>query len=401
MIRASQDAVVSALGDRGGVVSPTSASGWTAAWIDDPTPLPALGDGFAIEGDENTLTLQVVADRRSGSWTWNVDDTDVAVPVLAEAARALGAVVARTDTDTDTDTELRHALAGAECADELIDDLVRRHHLPHPWGPVPRRAVTLQRGDPAAARLAARIVARDVGSIGLAALPGGWSVIRAEAGPDAQGAVTMSVAAGLSSRRGTVLALWRGEGGAAGFEVASGDGVAAEGRWNTGWRDLGADRREARDAAAQVLAQAAGGSAVNLVALRALLRSRTWNGDPLAELVALLEVPDTAVRVLDGSAGDPGLRTMKPAPLWRLVWEAIRDRGSGPWITTRWLRNVIAGYAFLAALVALGAAAAKYAAVATGDAFLDHDGVFAIVFTVAVPLNLWCAVQMFRRGTFF
>lgn len=404
MVRASHDDVVSALrAGRRGVVSPTSASGWTAAWVPDRAALRALGDQFAIEdGEEQELTVHVAIGHRTGTWTWNVDDADGRATVLDEAAEALGECLG-----ADRAVEVREILEDAQCSDALIEGLAEFHDLPSPWGPLPRREVTLQRGDPAAARLAARIVAGQVGSTGLARLTDGWSLIRVEAGPDGQNVMTMAVAAGGSNRRTTVLELWRGDDAAAGFALVNRTGVIAEGRWNTGWRDLEADGWEARDAAAEALARHARDAEVDGMALRTLLRARSWHDDPLAELVALLDLPHDALRILDGAAQAPELRPMKPAQFWRLLWEEAKDRDAGPWITARWLRITLAVYAVVVSLVALGAAAVKYAVVATDGAVLDHDEaatsdwVFAIIFTLAVPLNLWCAVQLIRRGTFF
>jgi hypothetical protein len=400
MIRAPQDEVVSALLDGGaGSVSPTSVAGWTAAWIPDLTPIVTLGAQFAVEDEEQGITLHALVDNRPARWSWDFDDASDHLIVLDEAARVLAELL----DEADRQSQIRRALGDAQCADELVADLLELHDLAHPWGPVPRNLITLQYGDPATARLAARIAAGEVGTTGLAHLSDGWSVIRAGSGPGAQDTVTMALAAGGPHRRATVLALWRGHGAAAGFELVNRTGVVAAGSWNTGWRDLETDGWESRDAAARALVRDVCGPTVDQTGVRALLRARTSGTDPLAELTALLGVPGAALRVLDGSDGAPELQAMKPAPLWRIVSAAVRD--SAPWISRRWLRIAIAGYALVISVVAMGAAAVKYVALATG-AFPDgetvatSDWVFAILFTVAVPLNLWCGIQMLRRGTF-
>lgn len=392
MIRSPHDEVVAALRDDGvGTVSPTSASGWTAAWLAALDSIRPLGDHFAVDGaEEDRITLHLRLDNRSSIWTLEIDDADGDSSVCNAAAQALGELL-----DEPHPQQIRRALGAARDADELVDNLLEGRDLPDPWGPATRRAVTLHRGNPASARIAARIAAGGSGTTGLARLTGGWSVIRSD---PHFGDLPLTVPTVSPGRR--ALGLWRGEGEAAGFELLDRTGTIAEGRWNTGWRDLEADGWQSRDAAAWALVQAFGdgdGDA-NLIAVRTLVRARRWHGDPLAELVALLSIPGDAVGVLDGREGAPELRPMTPAPTWRLVWEAMRD---GPWVTARWLRISLASYALVVGLVALSCAAVKYAALANDVETATSDVVFAILFTVVAPLNLWCGVQIIRRGTFF
>lgn len=389
MVRSPHDEVVAALREDGaGTVSPTSASGWTAAWIAALDSIRPLGDHFAVDGAEkDRITLHLRLDNRSSIWTLD-GDTDDDSSVCNAAAQALGELF-----DEPHPQQIRRALGAARDADELVDNLLEGRDLPDPWGPATRRAVTVHRGNPASARLAARLAAGEWGPTGLARLSGGWSVIRSDPAP---GILPLPIPTG--SPRRLAMALWRGEGDAAGFELLDRIGTIAQGRWNTGWSDLEADGWQRRDAAAGALVQAFGDGDTDLIAVRALVRAQRWPGDPLAELVALLSIPGDAVGVLDSREGAPELRPVTPAPTWRLVWEAMRD---GPWITARWLRISLASYALVIGLVALSCAAVKYAALANGVETATSDVVFAILFTVAAPLNLWCGVQIIRRGTFF
>lgn len=291
-------------------------------------------------------------------------------------------------------------------ADDIIDNLRELLDLPDLWGPVPLNEVTLQRGDLAAARLASRIATREIGATGLALLSDGWSAMRAHGGPGAQARLTMAVAAASPRRRSTVLALWRGDGDAAGFKLWRGTDLVSKGRWNTGWHYLEDDDRQAQDADAQAFAEQAGDREIDMASLRALLRARTRSSDPLAELTALLGVPAEALDVLDERADAPPLELLEPAGLVRLVWEEVKDTEAGPWISARWLQITIAVLATVIAVGAAGAAAVGYAVLATDGAFVDQTGVsagdwvFTVVVTLAVPMNLWCAVQLIRRGTF-
>lgn len=57
-------------------------------------------------------------------------------------------------------------------------------------------------------------------------------------------------------------------------------------------------------------------------------------------------------------------------------------------------------------MAALAIALIGWAVVATDGTFVDEDGVttsdvaLTVVLTLVVPLNLWSAVQLIRRGTF-
>ena len=402
--RAPHDALVSVLRDaEAGAVGPTAASGWTVAWAPDVRPALALGDVVAIDDDDPAVTLHVAVAGEIRTWAWNLELDDPPPAEARDAARALCQAFDRPEQMA----TLAALLEGIGYSDDVIASLEAVLDLPDMEEPNPLRAVTVQRGDQPAACVAARVAAREMGPTALTTLGGEWTLVRSTDGPAAQRILASALAEGSSPRRSAVLHLWRGSEGSAGFALLRGFDVEATAQWNADWEHLDHARWQQRDAFAAALARHLGGENVDLTALRALLQARTWSGDPLAELVMLLGVPPAILAVLDEHDNAPALEPVRPASLGRIVWEAARDTESEPWIRPRWLQLTLAGLAIPIAVVALGFAAIGWAAIATDGTFVDQNGMSAsdvastVLLTFAAPLNLWSAVQLIRRGTFY
>lgn len=405
LVRAPHPAVVSALqADGVGIVGPTAASGWTAVWLPDAERVLPLGDVVSIEEDDDgDLTLGVHASGRSHVWTWSCDPEDRSPSEVQDASRSLCEVFGRPEREREL-ADLLQDVPGAEDVASSLDLVLG---LPALDEPAHERAVALTRADRTAAHVAARVLAGEIGRTGFVTLEHGWSAIRPLDAADAHEMVTPTLAAGADGRHRAALSLWRGPGGTSGFLIALGPDEVSAVAWNTDWRDLGTEGWEHRDAVATTLAEHVGTGDVDVAELRALVRARTWNGDPLAHLAFLLGLPRTALAILDDHDNAPALELVEPASMWRVVWDAAKETNREPRITARWLQLTIAVAAILIGLVGLAAAATGYAVIATDGAFVDQDGVdardwaFTVMFTVAGPLNLWCAVQLIRRGTFF
>jgi hypothetical protein len=403
IVRAPQATVVSALQpDSVGTVGPTSSAGWTVGWIPDVAPLSGLGDTVSIdENDDGGVRLRVDTDGTTQVWAQSVSEGERQDP--HEAAQALCDVFGRADRLA----EVRSALDDADTsfADDIVARLDEILDLPELWGPERLREITVQRGDPTVARLAARLAAREIGPTDLASLEDTWTALRAAGGRAAQDVLTVMVAAGSSKRRSVVFTLWRGSDAAAGFELVRGSDVIAGSRWNTGWRDLAGEDPEARDAEAHVLAQQIGDNDVDLVALRSLMRARSRRPDPLAELFALLDLPVAVLALLDEQPDAAEWRSVKPAARLRLVWEYAKEIAAEPLVEARWLQVMIAVILTVVTFFGLAAAVVGYGALITNGALIDQQGVTAgdvavtILVTFAIPLNLWSAVRLVRRGT--
>lgn len=386
-----------------GIVGPTAASGWTAVWLPDAERLLPLGDVVSIEEDDDGyLALGVHAGGQSRVWAWPYDPEGRPTSEVEDAARSLCEVFERPNRER----ELASLLLDAPEAEDIASSLDMVFDLPQLDDPAPERSIAVTRADTTSARMAARILAGDMGRTGFAVLDGGWSVIRPLDAPHLHATVALTLAAGSDTRH-PALSLWRGPGTSSGFLLALDTDTVSTVTWNTQWRDLDNEGWERRDAVASALAQHLGSGDDELTELRTLVRARTWHGDPLARLAFLLGLPSAILALLDEHDDAPRLDLVKPASTWRVVWEAAMEIQREPWITARWLQLTIAVAAIVIGLVGLAAAGMGYAVIATDGAFVEQDGVdagdwlFTVMMTVFAPLNLWCAVQLIRRGTFF
>ena len=98
-----------------------------------------------------------------------------------------------------------------------------------------------------------------------------------------------------------VLVLWRGSG--SGAVLQDREDLMELIQWNTGWVEQIDDSAE-RATTAEALGEAFGAGA-GAQRLRDLCAARTVDGDPLAQLLELLDIPRTALLVLDGDPSAP------------------------------------------------------------------------------------------------
>lgn len=272
-----------------GIVGPTAASGWTAVWLPDAERLLPLGDVVSIEEDDDGyLALGVHAGGQSRVWAWPYDPEGRPTSEVEDAARSLCEVFERPNRER----ELASLLLDAPEAEDIASSLDMVFDLPQLDDPAPERSIAVTRADTTSARMAARILAGDMGRTGFAVLDGGWSVIRPLDAPHLHATVALTLAAGSDTRH-PALSLWRGPGTSSGFLLALDTDTVSTVTWNTQWRDLDNEGWERRDAVASALAQHLGSGDDELTELRTLVRARTWHGDPLARLAFLLGLPFT------------------------------------------------------------------------------------------------------------
>jgi len=381
-----------------GVVGPTSDDGWTVAWLPDVEAISPVGDVIAIdEADDADIVLVVVASGVFSEWRWDVHDGPPEAD-LRDAAHALTSVLERAGREP----ELHDLLLNAHSASDVSFVLSHDFALPKPTIAETRSGVTLVRDDPVAARLRARVAARELGGVSFAPLDDGWSVIRAREGGAADDVLAYGLAAGGTSDSLTVY-LWRGFDRATGCSVQRGGDLVASATWNSGWHDLERSRAAATDA--RSLVDDCGLPVGDRVALRSLLARDDTGDDALAVLTAVLGLPAEGLAVLDDRPGAPELVTLEPASWWHVVRAAAAE--SGPWIPARGVQLLLAGIAALLALVSVGMVVFGCAVIATGGEFVDQDGVHPsdwlvpIVFVVLAAFNAWGARRMFRTGRFF
>ncbi|MFF2453330.1 hypothetical protein [Isoptericola sp. NPDC058082] len=379
-------------------VGPTSTSGWTAVWCETLAPLEPLSTVVAVDEGLGRLSLHVDVDGASAAWDWSENPaTDAQVLAATQAlCRALG-------PPRESDG-LEHRLAAAIADEELVDVLADEFELPDLDESEPRRAVVLHRGDPAGARLAARIVARATGPVCAADLGDAWTVLVTEDPLDADH-LAVAVAEG-ASRRSATLVLWRGAGDARGAWTVS-KYARTEATWGTGWWSPGDRDVEEREEGVRGLA-AEVGVGVDPEGLRALVAA-DHDHEPLARLVGVLGLPGEALAVLDERPEAPALERMEPASWRQAAVEA--GRASDSWdlalpFMSRWPRTAVA--AVLAVmLIMLALTVLSVGVLATGGAFVDQDGVsasdwaFAGISVVLLALYVGLAVVVvgrYRRG---
>lgn len=421
-------------GDDDASVGPESATGWTVAWVEDPDLIEEIGTAILVdEAGEVEIALAVRRDGVTRSWSWAVDegedcvdDIDGVVEVgdgehpadeggADGAARELSAALGAPD---ETRSALRDLLARRREPNSFVEQLAAITGLPAPSRPQPLHALVLSRTTPAATRLTGQIAATGLGDIALADLGDGWSGLlmleNPELGPQLADAVGRMIAAqGLRSRKKRALLLWRGENGAAGFELHRGENLYAGHDWGTGWTDVVSAELSVRDAFAEELLVLVPESSDHLPRLRSLMRADARDRDPLAELVDLLDLPSTAIDLLEsgthnsaeGHEDEPSLplELLEPAGLGRFIRGLVTGRGLPP-LAPRWVLRAYGMLCAIAGLVTLLLAVMQVLVIATDGAFMDEpsataeDWIFLALAVAATVLNAVIAAGSFLHA---
>ena len=310
--RASQDEVLSAMAplplpvDPAGMwsVGPTAPSGWTAAWVEQEAALPGSWDLVLLGevGDPRVVRVRTGgAERR---FTWSIHDGSIPEEVPAAIAATLGmpgveepfrlALAEHLLGETTAEEEglvlsqVAEALGGARAPSglpELENDTVRE--------------ILLDRGDASRRReLAEQFSYEEEGWV-LTEIGGDWFTVHSADTPElGAGPFDLDDASGEDQ---PVLVLWRGSGSGAVLEDR--EDLMELIQWNTGWVEQIDDSAE-RATTAEALGEAFGAGA-GAQRLRDLCAARTVDGDPLAQLLELLDIPRTALLVLDGDPSAP------------------------------------------------------------------------------------------------
>ncbi|NHN55666.1 hypothetical protein G9U51_07725 [Calidifontibacter sp. DB0510] len=384
VVEAAQPEVVGRLTDAGVVeasVGPTSPDGWTAAWLEAPGDAVLDIHRPMVQIDELERGPQVtVRDGEGTTWIVGPDDAGHAVTQAAEGLAGMFAI-------PDRMAEIA-ALLHEEDADNLVADLAELLPLPELMvEPEPERAVILSRLDRETARMAAAIT----GPAWLLDLGAGWLATVPSQGRSAEAAAASSVNA---RRRDHTLVLWRSR-QTSGVDVWRRGRIEAGWLWNDPWVHLGVDEPSAESAASGALVAAAASADVHQPSLRALLRMRQPDSDPLPDLIAVLGLPHAAMAVLDGVHGELPDAERVPAMTAPQAWWAAMSR---PRQLSGARRVMYAGYAVgtaLAALVCVLMTIFSVAVLATGGDFVDQQGttmsdwmsagVFAVLSAILIP----------------
>ncbi|MGP5414852.1 hypothetical protein [Brachybacterium paraconglomeratum] len=309
--RASQDEILAAFAplplpddpDRTWHVGPTAPSGWTAAWVGEETTLPETWDLVLLGevGDPRVVRVRTGGAERRFAW----DIHDAGIP--GEVPAAIAATLGMPGTEAAFRLALEEHLLGETTAEEdlalsqvaeALGGARGRNGLPELENDT-FREVLLDRGDASRRRdLAERLTYEESGWV-LTEIGGDWFTVHSPDTPEiGPGPFDLDGASGADH---PVLVLWRG----------SGSGAVLEGRedlmeliqWNTGWVeqiDDSADRATTGEALVEAFGVGEGARR-----LRDLCAARTVDGDPLAQLLELLDIPRTALLVLDDDPSAP------------------------------------------------------------------------------------------------
>lgn len=310
--RASQEEILAAFAplplpedpDRTWQVGPTAPSGWTAAWVEEETTLPETWDLVLLGevGDPRVVRVRTGGAERRFAW----DIHDASIP--GEVPAAIAATLGMPGTEAAFRLALEEHLLGETTAEE--EDLALsqvaealggargRNELPELENDT-FREVLLDRGDASRRRdLAERLTYEESGWV-LTEIGGDWFTVHSPDTPElGAGPFDLDDASGADH---PVLVLWRGSGSGAVLEDR--EDLMELIQWNTGWveqDDDSADRATTGEALVEAFGVGEGARR-----LRDLCAARTVDGDPLAQLLELLDIPRTALLVLDDDPSAP------------------------------------------------------------------------------------------------
>ena len=311
--RASQDEILAAFAplplpedpDRTWHVGPTAPSGWTAAWVEEETTLPETWELVLLGevGDPRVVRVRTGGAERRFAW----DIHDAGIP--GEVPAAIAATLGMPGTEAAFRLALEEHLLGETTAEE--EDLALSQVAEALGGARSRsglpelendtfREVLLDRGDASRRRDLAEQFAydEDEGWV-LTEIGGDWFTVHSPDTPElGAGPFDLDDASSVDH---PVLVLWRGSG--SGAVLQDREDLMELIMWNTGWVEQSDDSAE-RATTGEALGEAFGvGEGARR--LRDLCAARTVDGDPLAQLLELLDIPRTALLVLDDDPSAP------------------------------------------------------------------------------------------------
>jgi len=308
--RASQDEILAAFASlplpedpaRMWSVGPTAPSGWTAAWVEEEAALPEYWDLVLLGevGDPRVVRVRTGGALRRFAW----DVHDGSIP--AEAPAAVAATLGMPGAAAPFRLALEEHLLGETTAEEeglALSQVAEALHGARSGLPElengTSREILLDRGDASRRRELAEELAREDGGWVLTEIGADWFTVHSPQTPEiGPGPFDLD---GASGEDHPVLVLWRGSGSGAVLEDR--EDLMELIQWNTGWVEQIDDSAE-RATTGEALGEAFGAGA-GARRLHELCAARTVDGDPLAQLLELLDVPRTALLVLDDDPSAP------------------------------------------------------------------------------------------------
>lgn len=323
LVHAPQPRAVAILRDAAilGRVGPTSATGWTAAWLDESASalpvrpaeshvvLSESGDGLTIgihpADGEPTLVER--------SWSEPLARSD-------EAAVALTVLLGLRGDARPQD--VADALAGDLDLDALLGDLERLLELPPLEPPPAERSVVVTTCD----RSLVRLLARTQGPLRIVPRDHWTLVAPTDRGADLTG--TAWAIADVPGRRRLTILMWR-RGQHQGFRITRGRREASW-DWNDPWRSVGLAEEDAT-AVVEAVRALVPRPLPDDDALRLVSLLHRPGPDPLLELARLLGLPPVVSQALSLALSQEsrvplsGEELLEPAPLTSGLVEAMLE----------------------------------------------------------------------------
>lgn len=313
--RASQEEILAAFAplplpedpDRTWQVGPTAPSGWTAAWVEQEAVLPGTWDLVLLGEVRDPRVVRVRTGGAERRFAWDIHDAGIPEEVPAAIAATLGMpgveaafrLALEEHLLGETTEEEEEDLALSQVA-EALGGARGRNGLPELENDT-FREVLLDRGDASRRHDLAEQFAHDEEEGGwvLTETGGDWFTVHSPDTPElGAGPFDLDDASGADH---PVLVLWRGSG--SGAVLQDREDLMELIMWNTGWVeqiDDSADRETTGEALVEAFGVGEGARR-----LRDLCAARTVDGDPLAQLLELLDKPRTALLVLDDDPSAP------------------------------------------------------------------------------------------------
>lgn len=308
--RASQDEILAALAplplpddlEQTWSVGPTATSGWTAAWLGVEPALPESWDLMLLGEGEDPRVVRVRAGGLEQRFAWSIHDGSIPAEVPAAIASTLG----MPEVATPFRLALEEHLLGETTDEEevlVLSQVAEALHGAHSALPElesgTSREILVDRGDAERRRdLAETCRYEDDGWV-LTELGEDWFTVHSPASP-AMGPGIFGLDSAVGEHH-PVLTLWRGSGSGAVLEDR--EDLLELIQWNTGWveqDDDSADRARFSEALVKAFGPVSG-----TLRLRDLCAARNVDGDPLAQLLDLLNIPRAALLVLDDDPSAP------------------------------------------------------------------------------------------------
>lgn len=377
IVKLPQEQVIAAVETRGliGSIGPTSASGWTALWSPEAGESGLSDRGVPyftlVETGEGLQMDVLLGTGENLHQAWLHGKNVEGIP--SERAEVLATGLTELFESPDQQRDLVDLLVREPFdPEELAESLGSVLELPELYELTPEVAVVTYRGAHKIARFAATIV----GPALVRSVADGWSILLATGEDEDRSSQLAAGVSGAAGRNDPVFLLWR-DGATSGWSLWKRGFQVADGSWNARWRFVDPDPTGAEEQTVRCLVKAIS-QPIDETLLRALLRRKRSDRDPLAELVALLGLPMDLLAALDDLkrfAERAGVEDITKTSVSRAVLKGARG-GFDADTPAKWpfLSTVYALATVVAAVVCVAMTTLGISVLATNGAVVEQVG---------------------------